>query len=410
MRGTIFPARPSTKISTKYDQHLLYQSPKLETNANAYTPVLFYSSDAHYSIIKNALVLGIQTFYGIARQKYGDAHNPLAPGRPWPTEVPSTEAGETDLDALAKLVEFFAAEGYPILICFNYGTTFKGAYDDVARACDLLGPIFERYGLNNRRVRYDETDPYSGRPVGDDDVRAGFWLHVDGALGAAHMPFMEMARAAGRLTACGPVFDFRLPQVSSIAMSGHKWIGAPWPCGIYMTKTKLQMLPPTDPVYIGARDSTFAGSRNGLSAVVLWQYLATHSFARQIDKEVRLAELVDYAHEQLKALQSARAEDLWVERSPLSLTIRFRRPSEDIVRKYSLANERLLVRGKERDYSHIYIMRHVTADLIDALIRDLQRPDAFPAQAEIGPHVAQIRAVPGSGGEVSVPYEGRGFR
>jgi len=206
------------------------------------------------------------------------------------------------------------------------------------------------------------------------------------------------------------VFDFRLPQVSSIAMSGHKWIGAPWPCGIYMTKTKLQMLPPTDPVYIGARDSTFAGSRNGLSAVVLWQYLATHSFDRQIDKEVRLAELVDYAHEQLKALQSARAEDLWVERSPLSLTIRFRRPSEDIVRKYSLANERLLVRGKERDYSHIYIMRHVTADLIDALIRDLQRPDAFPAQAEIGPHVAQIRAVPGSGGEVSVPYEGRGFR
>jgi len=200
----------------EYDPaHLLYRSPKPDTyNAKAYTPVLFYSSDTHYSIIKVALVLGIQTFHSIARQQYGDAHNPLHPGRPWPSEVPSTETGETDLGALAKLVEFFAAEGYPILICLNYGTTFKGAYDDVARACDLLGPIFERYGLVDRQVRYDETDPYSGRPVGDEDVRAGFWLHVDGALGAAHMPFMEMARAAGRLTACGPVFDFRLPQVS----------------------------------------------------------------------------------------------------------------------------------------------------------------------------------------------------
>ena len=394
----------------EYDHHLLYQSPKPEAgNANAYTPVLFYSSDTHYSIIKNALVLGIQTFHSIARQAYGDAHNPLYPGRPWPSEVPSTENGETDLGALVKLVEFFASEGYPILICLNYGTTFKGAYDDVARACELLGPIFERYGLEHRLVRYDETDPYSGRPVGDEDVRAGFWLHVDGALGAAHMPFREMARAAGRLPECGPVFDFRLPQVSSISMSGHKWIGAPWPCGIYMTRTKLQLRAPHDPVYIGARDSTFAGSRNGFSAVVLWQYLATHSFDRQMDKEVKLAELADYAHERLKALERERAEDLWVERSPLALTLRFRRPSEDIVRKYTLSNERLLVRGKEREYSHIYIMGHVTTDLIEALVRDLGRPDAFPEQAGDSPHVAPVRAVPASN-EVSVPYEGRGFK
>jgi histidine decarboxylase len=258
-------------------------------------------------------------------------------------------------------------------------------------------------------VHYDETDPYSGRPVGDEDIRDGFWLHVDGALGAAHMPFMEMAWTAGRLATCGPVFDFRLPQVSSIAMSGHKWIGAPWPCGIYMTRTKLQLRPPADPAYIGARDSTFAGSRNGLSAVVLWQYLATHSFDRQIDKEVTLVERAGYAYERLKALQSERGEDLWVERSPLALTVRFRRPSEDIVRKYTLSNERLLVSGKEREYSHIYIMQHVTEDLIDALVRDLGRPDAFPDQAGEGPHAARVRAVPGSD-EVSVPYEGRGFR
>jgi histidine decarboxylase len=218
-----------------------------------------------------------------------------------------------------------------------------------------------------------------------------------------------MAHAAGRVTACGPVFDFRLPQVSSISMSGHKWIGAPWPCGIYMTKTKHQLLPPTDPVYIGARDSTFAGSRNGLSAVVLWQYLATHSFERQIDKAVTLAERAGYAYERLKELQSERGEDLWVERSPQALAVLFRRPSEEIVGKYSLSNERLLVSGREREYSHIYIMEHVTTDLVDALVRDLARPGAFPDQPAAGPHVARVRAVPESE-EITVPYEGRGFR
>ena len=79
------------------------------------------------------------------------------------------------------------------------------------------------------------------------------------------------------------------------------------------------------------------------------------------------------------------------------------------MRKYSLSNERLMVRGREREYSHIYVIGHVTADLIDALVRDLSRPDAFPDQAGEGAHVARVRAVPGIH-EVTVPYEGRGFR
>lgn len=54
-------------------------------------------------------------------------------------------------------------------------------------------------------------------------------------------------------------------------------------------------------------------------------------------------------------------------------------------------------------------MGHVTADLVDALVRDLSRPDAFPDQAGERAHVARVRAVPGTH-EVTVPYEGRGFR
>eukprot|EP00250_Pteridium_aquilinum_P034422 c7556_g1_i1 orf=1-237(-) len=78
-------------------------------------------------------------------------------------------------------------------------------------------------------------------------------------------------------------------------MSGHKWIGAPYPCGVFMTRTKYQMLPPTFPEYIGTPDTTFAGSRNGLSPMFLWDYIARTSYEDQIYKAIRLEQLATYA-------------------------------------------------------------------------------------------------------------------
>jgi len=42
--------------------------------------------------------------------------------------------GSVDIEALEKLVDFFSSKGYPILVIFIYGTTFKVAYDDVKAA------------------------------------------------------------------------------------------------------------------------------------------------------------------------------------------------------------------------------------------------------------------------------------
>ncbi len=354
---------------------IIYQQAQAPSdNPNALTPVAFYSEDTHYSVVKAMCVLGISTFYEIGTSQY-PGQCPITQDKTWPNEVPSTEGGRgpgsIDVDALAKLVEFFAARGHPILVNFNYGTTFKGAYDDVEGAGQRLMPILQRYGLHQREI------DFGGYKV----KRNGFWFHVDGALAAAYMPFVEMAHQAGRLAERGPNFDFRLPFVHSLTMSGHKWIGAPWPCGVYMSKTKYLMLPPSKPRYIGSRDSTLAGSRNGFSAMILWDYLARHPYQAQIDKAVRLEELAEYATQKLKSLES-RCGPLWVARTPLSLSIRFRRPSEPIVFRYSLANETLYVDGQRRDYSHIYLMEHVTKELIDELAGDLDHPDAF-AQAKV---------------------------
>ncbi len=395
--------------SRSLPRRLIYQqTPVLENNPNAHTPVAFYSEDTHYSIIKAMRVMAIQNFYEIATEKYPQ-ENPLAPGQPWPKEVPSQAGndgpGSIDIESLCKLVEFFAAKGYPILVCFNYGTTFKGAYDDVEAAGNALLPILKKYGLDERKVYYDPEDPTKY------DIRSGYWFHVDAALGAAYMPFIEMAYNMGKISQRGPNFDFRLPFVHSIAMSGHKWIGAPLPCGIYMTKTKYQLRPPDDPEYIGSQDTTFAGSRNGFSAILFWDYLAKNSYEAQVNKVLYTENIATYAYLQLKALEKKLGEDLWVRHTPLSLTIRFKRANDRIVFKYSLSSETLYVKGHKREYSHIFIMAHVTTTLIEELIQDLSQAGAFGKQEEEKPELeTDIYVTHKPKKLIHVPHTGRGFK
>ena len=70
-------------------RRLIYQQALPTTeNPNAYVPIAFYSDDTHYSIIKAVQMLEISTFYEIG-SKFYPKDNPLAPGQPWPKEVPS---------------------------------------------------------------------------------------------------------------------------------------------------------------------------------------------------------------------------------------------------------------------------------------------------------------------------------
>ena len=72
--------------------------------------------------------------------------NPL--GGKWAEGVPcvggDAGSGSMDIDALAKLVDFFSAKGHPIVVIFNYGTTFKCACEDVQTAGEVLIPILKK--------------------------------------------------------------------------------------------------------------------------------------------------------------------------------------------------------------------------------------------------------------------------
>lgn len=362
-------------------------------NPNARRPVAFYSEDTHYSFAKAVQVLGVDTFHAVGTEQYPD-ESPLQHG--WPTEVPSRSGpsghpwdgtGEIDVDALAALVEFFAAKGHPIFVSLNLGSTFKGAHDDVRQVCERLLPIFERHGLIQRQVTYGK-DPSTGEPLVD--LRRRFWIHVDGALGAGYAPFMRMAAAdPARFDWTPdtqlPEFDFGLTlptrefgdldMISSIAMSGHKWPGAPWPCGIYMTKVKYQISPPSQPEYTGSPDTTFAGSRNGFSPLVLWDHLSRHSYQDQVGRIRRAQELAAYLEAQLRLLEQEKGIALWPARTPGAITVRFRKPSPELVAKWSLSSQDVLPTpgdpSTRRGYVHVFLMSSVDRSKLDALLADL---------------------------------------
>ena len=54
-----------------------------------------------------------------------------------------------------------------------------------------------------------------------------FYIHCDGALFGMMMPFIKQA----------PMVTFKKP-IGSVSVSGHKFMGAPVPCGVVITRFK----------------------------------------------------------------------------------------------------------------------------------------------------------------------------
>ena len=345
-------------------------------NPNAYTPIVFYSEDTHGSISKAVEMLELTTFYEVGIEQY-PKDCPL--GTEWPCEVPSRDGvsgpGSIDIDALYKLVKFFTEKGHPVIIVLNYGTTFKGGYDDVKKVGELLMPLLKDNNMDERHC--EVVNPFTSEII--QSQRKGFWIHVDGALGASCMPFHQMAYNKG-CTDVKPasIFDFRLPYVCSITTSGHKFPGSPVPTGIFMTKTGLLISSdlPATAIY-GCPDTTFSGSRSGLAAIIWWTYISTHDYDKQVKKVLHCLNLAKATTEKLKRLESKIGKDLWITQAPSSLAVRFKKPNDDIVRKYSLASETIDYKGEMRTYTHVYLMGGTTEAKVKELIEALEELNAF---------------------------------
>ncbi len=319
-------------------------------------PLAFFTGSSHYSLVKSCNMLQISQFSEVGPQ-LGEC--PINGGL-WPKYVPSNADGSVHVESLAALVRFFVKHDYPIILCFNYGTTFSGAFDDVGEAINQLSDVLGSQCRQNRR----------------------YWIHVDGALAANYMPYIEKGMQQGEFPQQAfPSFDFNNEQVMSICSSPYKWIGSPWAFGVFLMRSDYQMDASVRPHYVGNRDATVAGSRNGLSAVFLWEALTRLGDSGLIAMAKHNETLAQYAYERLTELAQTSTFDqhslLLQPRIPFSNMLLFRAPNADIMHRFTLCSDVHEIDGEQYSLSHLVMLGHVTQYSIDALMDQLFAPSAF---------------------------------
>ncbi len=257
--------------------------------------VVFYSDQTHYSIPKCLRILRMQSIV-----------------------VKAQPNGEIDYGNLqcCLMAERKGLDRPPIIMA-NIGTTMKGAVDDIVRIKEIMADL---------KIKK-------------------FYIHCDAAFFGMILPFLPDVESQP--------FDFRV-GIDSIAISGHKMIGTPYPCGVVLTKKSNNEKIASSVEYLGINDNTLASSRNGISPLCLWLEI-------NCAKEGKFQEIVQDCMERAGyAINKFSEMGIKAWRNKNSFIVVFPRPSEKLVRKWQMA-----VQG---EIAHIITLPHITHKLIDLII------------------------------------------
>lgn len=254
--------------------------------------IAYFSEDTHYSVAKILRVLNLRHIM-----------------------IKSCANGAIDLGDLRESIRIH--RDVPPIVIANVGTTMTGAIDDVT---EIRG-IFDKFAISRA------------------------YVHCDAALSGMILPFLDDP----------PPFGFEA-GIDSIAISGHKLIGSPIPCGVVLAKREHVNLIARGIEYVGALDTTITGSRNAFTPLILW-----YAFRRYGEEGLRgiirgALELADYAIERFKR----RGIEAW--RNPHSITVVFPRPSDAVVRKWQLA--------AKGNIAHVVTLPHLDRAKINRLVDD----------------------------------------
>ena len=250
---------------------------------------LFYSQDTHYSVAKIVRLLRIDACV-----------------------VDSLPGGEMDEDDLIRKIA--ARKCAHPLVFANIGTTLRGAVDNIAsiqRGWAQAGFAGEQY-----------------------------YLPADAALSGMILPFVDDPQP----------FPFA-DGIDSIAVSGHKMIGSPMPCGIVVAKRHHVGRISVDIDYISAPDRTISGSRNGHTPLMMWAALRSRTFAQWRARTDRCLAMAQYAVDRF------RDADIGAWRHKNSITVVFPAPPAAVWRRHCVATSgniaHLIATGHHRDSSRI---------------------------------------------------------
>jgi histidine decarboxylase len=259
--------------------------------------ILYFSEDTHYSIEKLAKILRMD--YKI---------------------VKSQKNGEVDYNKLSEEIKKNIQR--PVILNLNIGTTFKGAIDSVEKVLSLL-----------KKLKVKE-----------------FYIHCDAALFGGFLPYVVPKSSEYNV-------DFSLP-INSISISGHKFIGSPMPCGIFLTRNIQGKTINKKIKYIDASDTTISGSRNGHTTLFLWYAIKTKGYKGFKNDALQGLENAQYLKDKLNDLRIRSLLNLY------SNILVFDKPSKKTCNKWQLS-----VVGKK---THAVIMPHVTKKTIDKFIKDIE--------------------------------------
>lgn len=257
--------------------------------------VVYYSESTHYSVKKNLHLLNMRNIV-----------------------VRSQDNGEIDYQDLEQILTIHRDK--PAVFFLNIGTTMTEAVDDL----DRIKEIIRKYAIKD------------------------YYIHCDAAFLGTIAPFVTPK----------PKFDFA-EGVDSIAISGHKFMGGPIPCGIVMCKRAHRNRIANSISYVGTLDTTITGSRNGLTPLFLWAFLEKHGMEGLKKRVENSQQLAKYTEEKLNELGG----NAW--RNKEALTVVFDKPSEAICEKYQLASE--------NDIAHIICVPGLEKERIDAFLMDLEQ-------------------------------------
>lgn len=177
--------------------------------------------------------------------------------------------------------------------------------------------------------------------------RERFHIHLDGALFAMMMPFVEFA----------PEISFKKP-IDSIAVSGHKMLGAPMPCGIAFARKEHVKKVEQRIDYLNSVDTTIMGSRNGQAALYMWYSLRKKGIEGLKRDVNHCMETAHYLRDKLTD------EGFTCRLNDLSSTVVLERPMDDaFIKRWQLACE--------EDIAHVVVMPNVTKDKINTFVEEL---------------------------------------
>ncbi|MEU5117177.1 histidine decarboxylase [Streptomyces longwoodensis] len=225
--------------------------------------------------------------------------------------------GSMDLAGLRR--HHSAHRGRPAVVVATIGTTTGGAEDDLVGIREALA---------------DE---------GTDEVH----IHSDAAFG-------------GLIAALSPeprpwAFE---SGADTVALSGHKMLGAPLPCGVALARPEHVTAIHRPDVAVGSDDDTITGSRDAFTPLLLWYELRRLGRTGLARRVTHCLETAAYAEQRL------REEGHHPERAPGSNTVLFDAPAPELCTRWNL-----LTVG---DRAHLIAMPHVTGEHIDRLCADLR--------------------------------------